>query len=242
MKLKLKKIFFAGSLVFSTLFITNYKVNAESWRANSPSQIQVSENQKEYTMKYGDTLWAIGQKTNIKYERLAEINGINLDLGDQYHLPVGRVISIEGNVATVTDPDGKVYSQSIIQDRDRISSPEATNSEESKKTEIYPQKETNTSESENKDNSNWKIPDEMREQLISVGFEANFIDGLTQDQYETAVERSNQKIKETGYGDVGALFYELDEMFPGSWKNKPSYSTKKDTNETNQDTSETESK
>lgn len=95
-------------------------VSASGWKANYPDTIQISNNQKEYTMKQGDTLWAIGQKINVKYQKLAEINGINLTKGDQYVLPIGRVLSFGDNKITVKNKDGSIYSQSIIKDKDKI--------------------------------------------------------------------------------------------------------------------------
>ncbi|WP_347564899.1 hypothetical protein DOK67_0000666 [Enterococcus sp. DIV0212c] len=95
-------------------------VSATEWKANSPESIQISNNQKEYTMKQGDTLWAIGQKINVKHVKLAEINGIDLSKGDQYALPVGRVLSFGENTITVKNKDGSIYSQSKIEDTDKI--------------------------------------------------------------------------------------------------------------------------
>lgn len=178
---------------------------ANGWRANSPSEIQIVEGQKEYTMKLGDTLWSIGQKININHVRLAEINNINLNAGEEYRLPVGRVISFEGNVVTVRENDGSVSSQAIIRDSDKIDSSKPAG-------EAASETEPTT----------WTMPPEARYSLIDIaGFSAEFVDGLSQEDYEAAVAKANQTLAETGFGDVGALFYALEEMFPGSWPNKP---------------------
>lgn len=119
MKKGLSVAFASVGLLFGGFFAVS-SATAVEWRPNSPSEIQVVDGQKEYTMKWGDTLWAIGQKVNIRHEKLAEINGINLQSGEQYKIPVGRVLSFGGNVVTVKDTDGSAYSQSVIGDRDKI--------------------------------------------------------------------------------------------------------------------------
>lgn len=119
MKKELSVLLLAGGLLLggTTAGSTAF---ANEWRPNSPDSIQIVNGQKEYTMKWGDTLWAIGQKVNIKHEKLAEINGINLKSGEQYTLPVGRVLVFGDNVVSVKEADGSVYSQSIIDEKDRI--------------------------------------------------------------------------------------------------------------------------
>lgn len=109
-----------SSVALGGLLVAGNTAHANEWKANTPAEIQIVDGQKEYTMKLGDTLWAIGQKVNINHVKLAEINGINLSAGEQYRLPVGRVISFEGNVATVKEANGKVVSQAVIQDKDKV--------------------------------------------------------------------------------------------------------------------------
>ncbi|MGL4696947.1 LysM peptidoglycan-binding domain-containing protein [Enterococcus larvae] len=116
---KLSVMVLAGGLIVGGMFVGT-AVFADAWRANTPESIQIVDGQKSYTMKWGDTLWAIGQKVNIKHEKLAEINGINLASGEQYALPVGRVLTFDGSVVTVKDTDGSIYSQSVINEEDKI--------------------------------------------------------------------------------------------------------------------------
>ncbi|MCB5955292.1 MULTISPECIES: LysM peptidoglycan-binding domain-containing protein [unclassified Enterococcus] len=106
-------LFILGMLAGSTVL-------AKEWSPNSPDTIQIVDGQKEYTMKWGDTLWAIGQKVNIKHEKLAEVNGIDLKSGEQYTLPIGRVLMFSKGVVTVKDADGSIYSQSVINEKDKI--------------------------------------------------------------------------------------------------------------------------
>lgn len=96
---------------------------ADSWTANSPDQIEISEGQTSYTLRRGDTLWSISQKINLSVAFLAEANGINLGLGEEYKLPVGRVISwsvnslgqemvtVDGAFSKVVLPSDKVVSE-----------------------------------------------------------------------------------------------------------------------------------
>lgn len=118
MKKQVKVCVLAGMLLVGMVFPS--MVIASEWRAKAVSEIEIVDGQKEYTLKWGDTLWAIGQKINIRYERLAEINGIDLSAGEEYRLPVGRTISIDGNVVTVKEKDGSVYSKSVITPEQKI--------------------------------------------------------------------------------------------------------------------------
>ena len=120
MKSSIVKGLIVSSIALGGLVVAGHEANAAEWKANTPDQIQIVNGQKEYTMKLGDTLWAIGQKINVNHVKLAEINGINLNAGEQYRLPVGRVISFEGNVATVKESNGQVVSQAVIQDKDKV--------------------------------------------------------------------------------------------------------------------------
>ena len=120
MKSSIVKGVIVSSIALGGLVVAGHEANAAEWKANTPDQIQIVNGQKEYTMKLGDTLWAIGQKINVNHVKLAEINGINLSAGEQYRLPVGRVISFEGNVVTVKESNGQVVSQSVIQDKDKV--------------------------------------------------------------------------------------------------------------------------
>lgn len=118
MKKRIKGLVLTGMLLGGMVFPN--VATAAKWRANLVSEIEITSGQKEYTLKRGDTLWAIGQKINIRYERLAEINGIDLSSGEEYRLPVGRIISIDGNVVTVKEKDGSIYSQSVITPEQKI--------------------------------------------------------------------------------------------------------------------------
>lgn len=64
----------AGTLAF---FINSNSAYASDrvWSANSPDSIEIVENQP-YTIKWGDTLWAISEKTGVSVEDIASSNQI----------------------------------------------------------------------------------------------------------------------------------------------------------------------
>ncbi|MCQ4116392.1 LysM peptidoglycan-binding domain-containing protein [Ligilactobacillus sp. MP3] len=104
----------------SVVALSNVKVQASSWHANSPAEIakRVSSNDRTFTFERGDTFWGISQVLNINYQTLMEWNGYKP--GDEYTIPVGTVISIRGNRLTFTTPNGNVILDKIIQPQDRI--------------------------------------------------------------------------------------------------------------------------
>ncbi|MGT2896017.1 right-handed parallel beta-helix repeat-containing protein [Streptococcus entericus] len=90
------------------LFGVMNHVSADTWVANSPEQIYIGFGDTSYTLKPGDTLWAIAQRLNLTVDFLAEVNGINLSLGEERYLPVGRVISWD-----VSDQE-KMYLDKVV--------------------------------------------------------------------------------------------------------------------------------
>lgn len=105
-----------GGILFSQT------TEATAWTANLPNTIQLTERQKDYTMKLGDTLWAISQRTNLTVQALADINGINLSKGEQYSLPIGRVISFDGNKVIVQDSLGTIVNEATITEEQKVNS------------------------------------------------------------------------------------------------------------------------
>lgn len=102
--------------------MTSAKVEASEWVPNTPDMLKIESGQTSYTLVFGDTLWAISQRVNLTVQTLADINGINLNNGEQYYLPVGRVIHFNGNKVTVTDNNGKVVSSTIVTDEQKVNS------------------------------------------------------------------------------------------------------------------------
>lgn len=113
-KRKLSKAFGISSigLICAITLGMTHEVQAAEWTTNTPEQIVIADGATEYTMNLGDTLWAIGMKINVSHVDLAEVNGIDLQSGEQYSLPVGRVIKItQDGTLTATDSDGTVVGE-----------------------------------------------------------------------------------------------------------------------------------
>lgn len=118
-----KKILMSLSsvLLLGTLAtMSNTKVEAAEWVPNTPDVLKIENGQTSYTMILGDTLWAISQRVNLTVQTLADINGINLNNGEQYFLPVGRVIHFNGNKVTVKDNSGNVVSSTVVTDDQKV--------------------------------------------------------------------------------------------------------------------------
>lgn len=105
--------------IAAVTFANVQSASADSWTVNTPDQIQIEPGQTSYTMKAGDTLWAIGQKINLTVEFLARINGIDLGKGEEKTLPIGRVIywyeEVEGQEQVTVD--GKIY---VVEPQDKL--------------------------------------------------------------------------------------------------------------------------
>ncbi|WP_202059921.1 LysM peptidoglycan-binding domain-containing protein [Enterococcus sp. BWR-S5] len=110
---------FSGVLLTTGLTSTK-TAYANPWTANTPDMLKIQDGQTSYTMILGDTLWAISQRTNLTVQALADINGINLNLGEQYLLPVGRTIYFDGNTVIVKEINGNVISETVVSDEQKI--------------------------------------------------------------------------------------------------------------------------
>lgn len=106
-----------GGLLFAT-----QSTEAANWIANTPESLSIQSGQTSYTLQLGDTLWAISQRTNLTVQTLADVNNINLALGEQYNLPVGRTIYFDGNKVTVKEADGSVVKETIVTDESKVDS------------------------------------------------------------------------------------------------------------------------
>lgn len=65
-----------AATVLSGLVLAASPVQAATWTARKPAEIQITKGQKVYTIQWGDTLWAISQRTNITVAKLAQLNGV----------------------------------------------------------------------------------------------------------------------------------------------------------------------
>ncbi|EGO9037492.1 LysM peptidoglycan-binding domain-containing protein [Enterococcus faecalis] len=99
---------------------TNTKVEAAEWVPNSPEMLNIESGQTSYTLVFGDTLWAISQRVNLTVQTLADMNNINLGTGEQYFLPVGRIIYFNGDKVTVKESNGNVVSETVVTDEQKV--------------------------------------------------------------------------------------------------------------------------
>ena len=106
---------FVAVMLGGEMAISQGKVFADDWQANTPNQVgtRLHQGDKQFTFTKGDTFWAVGQVLNIKYQTLMEWNGYRE--GDQYTIPVGTVITVDGNHVTVTDAQGQVVADKVVQ-------------------------------------------------------------------------------------------------------------------------------
>lgn len=86
---------------------------ASEWTANVPESIQVEQGATSYTMKSGDTLWAIGMKINVNVNTLASINNIDLSSDQQYSLPVGTVIHFSESEIKAVNSNGQAINNGV---------------------------------------------------------------------------------------------------------------------------------
>jgi hypothetical protein len=114
-----------GGLVGSMLGFFQPVVSADSWQVNSVEEIVSRiDSTHSLTMIEGDTVWNIGMALNIKNPmQLLSANGYQD--GEQYTLPVGTVITWDGNYVIVKDEQNQVVGEKIITDNEKMN-PEKT--------------------------------------------------------------------------------------------------------------------
>lgn len=110
-----------AATVLSGLVLTASPVQAATWTARKPAEIQITKGQKVYTIQWGDTLWAISQRTNITVAKLAQLNGV----ANPSFIMTGATLTLDWSqagiaTATMTAPDGTVTGQSTIQQQDKV--------------------------------------------------------------------------------------------------------------------------
>lgn len=123
MKKSLIKV--ASSALLATTLLSTLAVagtaSANTWTARRPQEIKINKTQKEYTIQWGDTLWAISQKTNITISKLAQIN----DISNVNYIITGNKLTLSwdsnGNAtATVVDQQGTIQSVAPITNQDKV--------------------------------------------------------------------------------------------------------------------------
>lgn len=123
-KMKMTKLVSMSTIaatVLSGLVLAASPVQAATWTARKPAEIQISKGQKVYTIQWGDTLWAISQRTNITVAKLAQLNGV----ANPSFIMTGATLTLDWSqagtaTATMMAPDGTVTGQSTIQQQDKV--------------------------------------------------------------------------------------------------------------------------
>ncbi|RNE15350.1 spore coat assembly protein SafA [Lacticaseibacillus paracasei] len=118
---KLVSMSTVAATVLSGLVLAASPVQAATWTARKPAEIQISKGQKVYTIQWGDTLWAISQRTNITVAKLAQLNGV----ANPSFIMTGATLTLDWSqagtaTATMIAPDGTVTGQSTIQQQDKV--------------------------------------------------------------------------------------------------------------------------
>ena len=118
---KLVSMSTVAATVLSGLVLAASPVQAATWTARKPAEIQITKGQKVYTIQWGDTLWAISQRTNITVAKLAQLNGV----ANPSFIMTGATLTLDWSqagtaTATMTAPDGTVTGQSTIQQQDKV--------------------------------------------------------------------------------------------------------------------------
>ena len=110
----LTKGLFVAVVVAAGSVLSTEMVFADQWQANTPNQVRARlvKGARTFRFEKGDTFWAIGQVLNIKAQVLMAWNGYQE--GDQYHIPVGTIIYIDGNHVTITDKKGQIKADKIV--------------------------------------------------------------------------------------------------------------------------------
>ena len=121
--MKSKKIV-VSSMVLGTLLvpiISESTVSANTWKANTPSEIAELNKNGTYTVRKGDTVWAIGMHFNIKPDVIESMNSIN----DPYDLQIGTILQLHiydhGKKAkfTITNAEG-IEVQKTLTNSDKL--------------------------------------------------------------------------------------------------------------------------
>ena len=123
-KMKMTKLVSMSTIaatVLSGLVLAASPVQAATWTARKPAEIQISKGQKVYTIQWGDTLWAISQRTNITVAKLAQLNCV----ANPSFIMTGATLTLDWSqagtaTATMMAPDGTVTGQSTIQQQDKV--------------------------------------------------------------------------------------------------------------------------
>ena len=146
-----------GAALCSTALLSS-SVNADvyNWVANTPSQIAPLNNNGTYTVRKGDTLWAIGMHYNIKPWSIAQWNNIT----DPYTLQIGTVLKLNvsdnGNKATLTIQNGNTTKKIPLTNNDKWDQNKSFGTQLNSNDKAVQQTQTTTNNVNNKANTTVK--------------------------------------------------------------------------------------
>ena len=146
-----------GAALCSTALLSS-SVNADvyNWVANTPSQIAPLNNNGTYTVRKGDTLWAIGMHYNIKPWSIAQWNNIT----DPYTLQIGTVLKLNvndnGNKATLTIQNGNTNKKIPLTSNDKWDPKKSFGTQLNSNDKAVQQTQTTTNNVNNKANTTVK--------------------------------------------------------------------------------------
>lgn len=117
MSKKINKTVGVGLVGLSLLSLAPGVVDAATnvWHANSPNEIGTLNQDGTYTVKKGDTIWAIGVHFNIKPNVIEEVNHVNrpnlLQIGTILRLHIDKNNN-QAQIEAIT-PDGSKYTKKL---------------------------------------------------------------------------------------------------------------------------------
>ncbi len=114
-----------ASALLVPLIATSH-VHAASWHATTPAMITKLNNDGTYTVKSGDTLWAIGMHYNIKPSVIAAANGI-INPNSLQVRTIIKLSNVNHNHAILTIKKGNTISQQYLTNNDKINPSQSFN-------------------------------------------------------------------------------------------------------------------
>ncbi|MGO2083465.1 CAP domain-containing protein [Vagococcus sp.] len=108
------------ALLGTNILLIEQKVQANSWTANSQTEITQRLNNKEHSFTFttGDTFYEVSQVLNVKFNKLMALNGFKP--GEQYQIPIGTKIRFSGDQVSVTSAEGVLEREVILTVEDKV--------------------------------------------------------------------------------------------------------------------------
>lgn len=176
-----------ASALLVPLMATSH-VHAASWHATTPAMITKLNNDGTYTVKSGDTLWAIGMHYNIKPSVIAAANGIINPNNLQVGTVLLRLSNVNHNHAILTIKKDNNISQQYLTNNDKINPSQsfnkavtttpATNKQVTTKTSVSPTVTTTTKTNSVTTSSSSTTTNQNNDQMVQrINSELKQVDG-----------------------------------------------------------------